>query len=79
MPSSRYLLDGDEASVAEALELLRAYGYGIDNPGRDDWFTVLVRTFQLHFRPARADGRLDAGTLDTMRRLVAALPVYATS
>jgi N-acetylmuramoyl-L-alanine amidase len=74
-----YLLDGDEASVAEALELLRAYGYGIDNPGRDDWLAVLVRTFQLHFRPARADGRLDAGTLDTMRRLVAALPAYATS
>jgi N-acetylmuramoyl-L-alanine amidase len=76
---STYLLDGDEASVAEALELLRTYGYGIDNPGRDDWVAVLVRTFQLHFRPARADGRLDAGTLDTMRRLVAALPVCATS
>ena len=58
---------------------MRAYGYGIDNPGRDDWVAVLVRTFQLHFRPARADGRLDAGTLDTMRRLVAALPVCATS
>ena len=48
-------------------------------PGRDDWFAVLVRTFQMHFRPARADGRLDAGTLDTLRRLVAALPAHATS
>jgi N-acetylmuramoyl-L-alanine amidase len=76
---SAYLLDGDEAAVAEALDLLRAYGYGIENPGRDDWFAVLVRTFQLHFRPARADGRLDAGTLDTLRRLVVALPANATS
>jgi len=33
----------------------------------------------MHFRPERADGRLDAGTLDTMRRLVAALPAHATS
>ena len=76
---SAYLLDGDEAAVAEALDLLRGYGYGIDNPGRDDWFAVLVRTFQLHFRPARADGRLDAVIIDTLRRLVAALPANATS
>ena len=61
------------------MELLRAYGYGIENPGREEWSMVLVRTFQLHFRPARADGRLDAGTLDTLRRLVAALPACATS
>ena len=79
-PEAKYVLDGDaQAAVAETMELLRAYGYGIDNPGRDDWFAVLVRTFQLHFRPARADGRLDAGTLDTLRRLVAALPAHATS
>jgi N-acetylmuramoyl-L-alanine amidase len=68
------LLDGDAAARAEALELLRVYGYGIENPGRDDWFWVLMRTFQMHFRPARADGCLDASTLDTLRRLVAALP-----
>ncbi|MDP1640489.1 MAG: N-acetylmuramoyl-L-alanine amidase, partial [Hyphomicrobium sp.] len=43
-------------AIAEALDLMRAYGYGIDNPGRDDWFAVLIRTFQMHFRPARADG-----------------------
>lgn len=73
------LLDDDETCIAEALQLMRAYGYGIENQDRLDWFTVLVRSFQLHFRPARADGRLDAGTLDTMRRLVAALPAQATS
>jgi hypothetical protein len=32
----------------------------------------------MHVRPARADGRLDAGTLDTLRRLVATLPARAT-
>jgi N-acetylmuramoyl-L-alanine amidase len=69
----------NDAAIAEAKELLRAYGYGVENPGRDDWSMVLIRTFQLHFRPARADGRLDAGTLDTLRRLVAALPASATS
>ena len=78
-PEAKYVLEGDAQARAETLELLRAYGYGIDNPGRDDWFAVLVRTFQMHFRPERADGRLDAGTLDTMRRLVAALPAHATS
>lgn len=67
--------NGDEAAMlAEALELLRAYGYGIDNPGREDWPKVLIRSFQMHFRPARADGLIDAGTLDTLRRLVDALP-----
>lgn len=72
-------LDDDKASVAEALELMRTYGYGIENHERADWLAVLVRSFQLHFRPARADGHLDAGTLDIMRRLVAALPAVATS
>ena len=72
------ILDDDAGARAEALELLRAYGYGIDDPGRDNWFWHLIRTFQMHFRPARADGRLDAGTLDTLRRLVATLPARAT-
>ena len=66
---------GDDASMlAEAMELLQAYGYGVDNAGRDDWPKALVRAFQMHFRPARADGVMDAGTLDTLRRLVSALP-----
>jgi N-acetylmuramoyl-L-alanine amidase len=78
-PEAGYILDGDTQARAETLQLMRAYGYGIDNPGRDDWFAVLVRTFQMHFRPERADGRLDAGTLETLRRLVAALPAQVTS
>jgi N-acetylmuramoyl-L-alanine amidase len=73
------VLDDDEGARMEALELMRAYGYGTDDPGRDKWFWHLIRTFQMHFRPERADGRLDTGTLDTLRRLVAALPASATS
>lgn len=78
-PLDDLVLDGNEHAVAEARTLLRSYGYGTENTERSDWFAVLVRSFQLHFRPARADGRLDAGTLDTMRRLVASLPIRATS
>lgn len=75
-PSADLRLPCGDAAVmlAEVMELLRVYGYGIDNPGRDDWPKALVRAFQMHFRPARADGQVDAGTLDTLRRLVAALP-----
>jgi N-acetylmuramoyl-L-alanine amidase len=73
------VLDDDGEARLEALELMRTYGYGIDDPGREKWFWHLIRTFQMHFRPARADGRLDAGTLDVLRRLVAALPAHATS
>lgn len=72
-------LERDEAAIDEARQLMRAYGYGIENAERGDWFSVLVRAFQLHFRPARTDGRLDASTLDTLRRLVAAFPARATS
>ena len=67
----------DEVAVDEARQLLRAYGYGVENAERDDWLQVLIRSFQLHFRPARTDGRLDVGTLDTLRRLLASLPVSA--
>lgn len=78
-PDAKHILDGDAQARTETLELLRAYGYGIDDPGRENWFWHLVRTFQMHFRPQRADGHLDAGTLDTLRRLVAALPAQVTS
>jgi N-acetylmuramoyl-L-alanine amidase len=69
----------DPAAIEDALQHLRGYGYGIDNPGRDDWPAALIRSFQLHFRPARADGVLDSSTVDTLRRLIAALPPPITS
>ncbi len=76
---SATILDDDAAAMEEALNLMRAYGYGIENSERADWTKVLIRTLQLHFRPARSDGRLDIGTLDTLHRLVDALPSRATS
>jgi N-acetylmuramoyl-L-alanine amidase len=78
-PAAGPALDHDEAALAEAADLLGRYGYGVENDEREDWFAVVVRMFQLHFRPARADGRLDAGTLDTLRRLIDTLPASATS
>ncbi len=57
--------------VAEVQHLLRAYGYGLDVTGVLDQPTAFVlRAFQLHWRPARVDTRLDASTLETARRLV---------
>lgn len=70
----------DTSTIAEAQSLLRRYGYSIEPSGQLDECTCkVVRAFQSHFRPERADGRLDRGTLDTLKRLVAALPVPVTS
>lgn len=55
--------------------LLGAYGYGIEPTGVLDpetWF--VLRAFQLHFRPLRVDGALDASTRLTLERVVAGLP-----
>jgi N-acetylmuramoyl-L-alanine amidase len=40
----------------------------------DEELGFVLRAFQLHFRPARVDSRLDHSTLITLRRLVEALP-----
>jgi N-acetylmuramoyl-L-alanine amidase len=62
-------------AVDEARRLLSSYGYRIEPAGEfDPAMGIVVKAFQLHFRPERADGRLDASSLDTLARLVAALP-----
>lgn len=59
--------------VDEARTLLARYGYKIDPEGAfDPDMQTIVKAFQLHFRPARPDGRLDRSTLDTLIRLHAA-------
>jgi N-acetylmuramoyl-L-alanine amidase len=69
-------LDEDGSTIAEAQSLLAAYGYGVETNGIfDEAARSVVRAFQLHFRPGRIDGRLDRSTVDTLARLVAALPV----
>jgi N-acetylmuramoyl-L-alanine amidase len=62
-------------AVQSARELLARYGYGVEPEGElDETLGQVIRAFQLHFRPARVDGRLDRSTLQTLERLVSALP-----
>ncbi|MEL6374165.1 MAG: N-acetylmuramoyl-L-alanine amidase [Pseudomonadota bacterium] len=64
-----------EGADAPALLALKAqfvaYGYAV-SPGSifDRAFAEVVTAFQRHFRPARTDGRLDQGTIDTLTRLL---------
>ena len=52
---------------------LAAYGYGVEITGSYDEQTVaVVKSFQMHFRPAKCDGRSDVSTLETLRALLAA-------
>lgn len=64
------------SSVVEAQMALKLYGYGVEASGTIDEATAFaLRAFQLHFRQARVDGRLDASTLATLHRLIEALAV----
>lgn len=67
---------GDEGEPVEELQALFAlYGYGLEISGRFDAGTVAVVTaFQRHFRPVRVDGVADRATLETLKKLLAALP-----
>ncbi len=67
---------GDTGSAVERLQsMLSLYGYGIDITGVFDPPTiVVVAAFQRHFRPRRVDGIADGSTLDTLHRLLEALP-----
>jgi N-acetylmuramoyl-L-alanine amidase len=54
--------------------MLALYGYGVEISGVYDKLTESnVAAFQRHFRPLRVDGEADASTVDTLRRLIAAL------
>lgn len=58
--------------VTELQRLLAAWGYDCPETGIFDAATeTIVKAFQLHWRPARADGRGDASTLSSLRRLLA--------
>jgi N-acetylmuramoyl-L-alanine amidase len=80
-PACAELISPDEtAAIVEMQTLLRRYGYNVEVHGElDRRTTTVVKAFQLHFRPKRADGNLDRPTFDTLTRLVAALPVPVTS
>ncbi|MEQ8824910.1 MAG: N-acetylmuramoyl-L-alanine amidase [Filomicrobium sp.] len=59
--------------IAHVRRLLALYGYGVglDGPWDDACRTVLA-AFQLHFRPQRVDGVIDASTVATLERLIEA-------
>lgn len=73
------LSPGDEGAAVEELQsMLSLYGFGIDITGRYDRPTgVVVAAFQRHFRPRRVDGLADRSTVDTLRRLLRAMPAEA--
>lgn len=73
------LLPGSEGAEVERLQsMLSLYGYGLDISGLYDERTrIVVEAFQRHFRTERVDGIADASTIETLRRLIAALGTAA--
>ncbi|MEZ5925716.1 MAG: N-acetylmuramoyl-L-alanine amidase [Hyphomicrobiaceae bacterium] len=58
-------------AVAELTRLLAALGYEITESAVFDQSTnTILKAFQMHWRPARVDGRGDASTFATLRRLL---------
>jgi N-acetylmuramoyl-L-alanine amidase len=72
----RFLTAGERGEPVEALQsMLALYGYGVDITGTFDPTTeAAVAAFQRHFRQERVDGVADRSTIDTLHRLLAALP-----
>jgi N-acetylmuramoyl-L-alanine amidase len=67
------VLESREEAVAEAQGHLSRFGYKIDTHGvLDEATQIVLKAFQLHFRQARPDGRLDGSTLETLSRLASA-------
>lgn len=63
---------GDSGNAVQAFQTsLREYGYGVPTDGVFDPITRdVVIAFQRHFRQQNCDGRVDASTLLTLRRLL---------
>jgi N-acetylmuramoyl-L-alanine amidase len=74
--SGRFLQRGDEGDPVLAFQnMLGTYGYRLDASGYFDETTEFaVMAFQRHFRPERLDGIGDASTIETLYRLLQALP-----
>jgi N-acetylmuramoyl-L-alanine amidase len=71
-----FLAPGDSGQPVEALQsMLSIYGYNVEINGIfDDKTRICVAAFQRHFRPARVDGVADRSTIETLHRLLKALP-----
>ncbi|MBN9031386.1 MAG: N-acetylmuramoyl-L-alanine amidase [Rhizobiales bacterium] len=74
----RFFQQGDSGKPVEALQsMLSLYGYGVEISGEYDAKTAgCVEAFQRHFRAARVDGIADVSTIDTLHRLLTALPRF---
>jgi N-acetylmuramoyl-L-alanine amidase len=72
----RFLSRGDEGEPVEALQaMLALYGYGVAVTGAlDERTEKVVAAFQRHFRPAKVDGVADHSTVETLQRLIEAVP-----
>ena len=74
----RFFQRGDQGQPVEAIQsMLGLYGYGIELTGNFCEKTEgAVAAFQRHFRQAQVDGIADISTLDTLHRLLSALPKF---
>ena len=74
----RFFQRGDQGQPVEALQsMLSLYGYGTEITGEfSDKMAGEIEAFQRHFRPERVDGIADFSTIDTLHRLLSALPRY---
>lgn len=72
----RFFSLGDQGQPVEALQsMLALYGYDVPIDGMFGNATELgVLAFQRHFRPAKVDGVADMSTIETLHRLLSALP-----
>ena len=72
----RFLTMGDRGEPIEALQsMLALYGYNVEiNSIFDEQMHRVVEAFQRHFRQARVDGVADRSTIETLHRLLSALP-----
>ena len=72
----RFFQQGDSGPPVEALQAMLAL-FGYDIPVSSEFCAKtrgVVEAFQRHYRPARVDGIADASTIDTLHRLLKALP-----
>jgi N-acetylmuramoyl-L-alanine amidase len=77
----RFFQFGESGQPIEALQsMLSLYGYNVEITGEFcDRTKGVVEAFQRHFRPALVDGIADFSTIDTLHRLLTALPRYNQS
>jgi N-acetylmuramoyl-L-alanine amidase len=75
----RFFQLGESGQPIEALQsMLSLYGYDVEISGSFCERTKgVLEAFQRHFRPAQVDGIADFSTIDTLHRLLKALPKYS--